>query len=353
MKSNNTRRTCYGIMLIPALAVGFTANAEKLEFKVSGQVSRALTYADNGTDSDTLFVDNTNSGSRLRVTGKVDISPSLSAGINIETQFEDNKSYSLDIGDSDNNNVFTSRKRDLWFKGGWGKVSLGKGDGAANNTSEVDNSGTWIANNAGDFLHSGLSFADSSGNKLVKMKQAFSDFDGLSRNNRIRYDTPKFGPVGVAVSKKQDGSEFALTYNQPMGGGSKLSGALGYVKDNAANFKQLGLSASYLTAGGFSVTGHYGKKKPDGSSTDPKGLYLKLGQKFGSAKNHLVSVGYHKVDDLALAGDEAKRYNISYVYQIPKKGIEIFADVQRAKLSRSGGDLEDLDTVSIGSRIKF
>jgi len=362
MEFSKSRIVSFGLFISTFSALSVSVNAatgttpaasQKVQFKVSGQVSRALTFADNGSQSDTLFVDNTNSGSRLRVTGKVAISDSLSAGINIETQFEDNKSYSLDIGDSDNNNVFTSRKRDLWFKGGWGKLSLGKGDGAANNTSEVDNSGTWIANNSGDFLHSGLSFVDNIGTKVVKMKQAFSNFDGLSRNNRIRYDSPKFGPLGAAVSKKQKGTEFSLTYNQPMGGGSKLSGALGYVKDDSANFKQLGLSTSYITSGGLSLTGHYGKRNLDGGSVDPSGYYIKLGQKLGASKNHLLSVGYHKVKDLALAGDKAKRYNLSYVYLIPNKGIEIFADVQKAKLQRSSGDLKDLDTISIGSRIKF
>ncbi len=361
MKLDKTRVISMGLLISTASVMSVSANAatgvtppasQKVQFKVSGQVSRALTFADNGTQSDTLFVDNTNSGSRVRIVGKVGLSNNLSAGINIETQFEDNKSYSLDIGDSDNNNVFTSRKRDLWFKGGWGKLSLGKGDGAANNTSEADNSGTWIANNSGDFLHSGLSFVDSNGGK-VKMKQAFSNFDGLSRNNRIRYDTPRFGPVGMAFSKKQKGTEFALTYNQPMGGGSKLTGAVGYVKDDASNFKQLGLSTSYLTAGGLSLTGHYGKRNLAGTSIDPSGYYVKVGQKLGAAKNHLLSVGYHRVKDLALAGDRAKRYNLSYVYLIPNRGIEIFADVQKAKLNRTSGNLKDLDTISIGSRIKF
>ncbi len=348
-----TKYRYYGVLLVPVLiassvnaATGTTpASNQKVQFKVSGQVSRALTYANNGVASDTLFVDNTNSGTRIRVVGKVGISPSLSAGINIETQFEDDRSYDMDIGGAGSGSLFTSRKRDLWFKGGVGKISLGKGDGAANNTSEVDNSGTWIANNVGDFLHSGLSFSNG-----TQMKQAFSDFDGLSRNNRLRYDTPKFGPLSLAVSKKRKASELALFYNQPYGGGAKLSGALGYVKDSAANFKQLGLSASYLAAGGFSVTGHYGKKNR-AIGIDPKGSYLKLGQKFGVAKNHQLSVGYHKVNDLATAGDRAKRVNLSYVYLIPNKGIELFADVQRAKLNSSGGN--DLDTISIGSRIKF
>lgn len=80
---------------------------------------------------------------------------------------------------------------------------------------------------------------------------------------------------------------------------------------------------------------------------------MKVGQKFGGSQNQNVSFGYQKVDDLAAAGDEAKRYNLSYVYHIPHRGIELFGSVQRAELSRRGGNLEDQDIISIGSRIKF
>jgi len=325
----------------------------KVNFTVSGQVNRALTFADNGTDSDTLFVDNTNSGSRVRIVGETSLGSNASAGINIETQFEDNKGSALDIDGADNNNVFTSRKRDLWLKGGWGKLFLGKGDGAANNTSEADNSGTWVANNAGDFLHGGLSFADKTGAKVIKMGKVFSDFDGFSRNNRIRYDTPTYGPLGVAVSKTGRGSEIGLTYNQPLGAGAKLTSRLGYVKESKSDFKQLGLSVSYLMANGFNMTGHYGKRDPDSTSVDPKGAYLKVGKKMGGAKNHMVSLGYHVVNDLAKLGDKAKRVNASYVYLMPKRRIELYGDIQQAKLERSAGDLEALNTISLGSRIKF
>ncbi len=341
-------------MLFPIYAAtGSTPlTSNKVNFTVSGQVSRALTFADNGTDSDTLFVDNTNSGSRVRIVGKTDFGAS-SAGVNIETQFEDNLSYATDIDDKDNNNVFTSRKRELWIKGGWGKVTLGKGDGAANNTSEVDNSGTWIANNVGDFLHSGLSFADNTGKKIVKLANSMTNFDGFSRNNRLRYDTPKIGPVSLAVSQTQRGSELGLFYNQPLGVGSKLSGALGYVKESDSDLKQLGLSISYLMANGLSVTGHYGMRNPDNTSVDPKGMYVKVAKKMGGAKNHIISTAYHTVNDAVLAGDKAKRVNVSYVYLIPNRRIEVFGDVQKASLERTTGNLEDLSSVSLGSRIKF
>lgn len=350
--SNNFQRIKLGLLVAPLALTTFSANADNVEFKFSGQVSQAITQADNGTDTDTIFVDNNNSGTRLRLKGKVDVTPSLSAGVYWETQYQDNSSGAIDIGDSDNTSTFTSRIRDLWFKGSFGKVSLGQGNGAANGTSEVDNSGTWIADNSGDFLHGGLSFADSAGVKTIKLGKAFSNFDGLSRNNRLRYDTPSFGPLGLAASVGQDKYEIGTRYSMKMANGGKLGAALGYV-DSKDKFTQVGLSASVLLGSGLNLTGHYGKKNPDAGGVDPKGYYLKVGQKFGATKNQMVSLGYQKVDDLAAAGDEAKRVSLSYVYNIPNKGIELFATAQKAELSRTAGDLEDLNTFSVGSRIKF
>ena len=299
-----------------------------------------------------MFVDNNNSGTRLRLKGKVDITESLSAGVYWETQYQDNSSSSIDIGDPDNSSAFTSRIRDLWFKGNWGKVSLGQGNGAANGTSEVDFSGTTIADYSGNNLDDGISFADNTGAKIVKNGKVFSNFDGLSRNDRVRYDSPSIGPLDLAFSVGQDKSEVAARYSLKMAGGAKLGAAVGWV-DSKDNFTQVGLSASYLMANGFNVSGHWGEKNLDGGGVDPSGYYIKVGQKFGRSKNQNISLAYHRVEDLAAAGDRATRYNLSYVYHIPQRGIELFATAQRAELDRTAGDLEDQTMISLGSRIKF
>jgi hypothetical protein len=351
MKIKKDFRVVAGGLLVSSLVVPvFSANAaENVEFKFSGQVSRAITFADNGTDTDTIFVDNNNSGTRLRLKGKVDLTPSLTAGVYWETQYQDNSSSAIDIGDADNASTFTSRIRDLWFKGNFGKVSLGQGNGAANGTSEVDFSGTTIADYSGNNLDDGISFADSAGNKIIKNGSVFSNFDGLSRNDRVRYDSPAFGPLGIAISGGTDKGEVGLRYSQKMGGGAKLGAALGYVRNDAADFNQLGLSASYLTSGGFNITGHYGERDND-AGTDSDGSYVKVGQKMG---RHNLSLSYHKVNDLAAAGDEAERTNLAWRYDL-RKGVEVFAAYQNASLDRAGGvSLEDQDIFSVGSRIKF
>ena len=111
---HNFRLVTSGLLISSFAAISFSVNAaDGVKFKFSGQVSRAITHADNGVDSDTIFVDNNNSGTRLRLKGKVNISEGLEAGVYWETQYQDNSSGSIDIGDQYNSSSFTSRIRDL------------------------------------------------------------------------------------------------------------------------------------------------------------------------------------------------------------------------------------------------
>ena len=43
--------------------------AQAVDFKISGQINRAVLWGDNGNDDDVKFVDNDNSSTRFRFTG--------------------------------------------------------------------------------------------------------------------------------------------------------------------------------------------------------------------------------------------------------------------------------------------
>ena len=333
-------------LMTAACVIPLEAYAAKAEFSFSGQISRAISQVDNGIDTDTLHVDNNNSGTRLRLKGQTDLGNGTTAGVYWETQYQDNSSSSQDINDPDNASAFTSRIREVWFSGDWGKVYLGQGNGAANGTSEVDFSGTSIADYSGNNLDDGISFV---GTATVKNGSAFSNFDGLSRNDRLRYDLPKFGSVGLAFSTGQERFESALRYSQKLGDGGKFGLAVGQVTDDIAMFDQLGISASLMLSSGLNFTVHVGDKDND-TGRDPSGTYLKVGQKFG-ANN--ISLSFHSVDDNAALGDEAERVNLSYVHNLAKHGVELFASFQTSSLDRPGETFEDVTQIAVGSRIKF
>ena len=77
---------------------------------------------------------------------------------------------------------------------------------ASNNTAEVDFSGTSVISYS--------SVADSAGAQLlrqsdgtlsdIEIKDAFTNYDGLSRKVRIRYDSPSWSGFGLRTSYGKD-----------------------------------------------------------------------------------------------------------------------------------------------------
>ena len=178
-----------------ALAAPMAAHAVK--YKLSGQINRAAVYADDGTNSDIQFVDNTSSGTRWRLTGSEDLGGGSKVGFNWEWQNSQNPS-GAPIGSADFGEGETMRKAEVWFSGGWGKVSLGQGDGAGNGTTEVDLSDTWNVTYYGRTSFGGsIAWRTSAGGTIgggLTHGSTFNEFDAFSRYDRIRYDTPSLGP---------------------------------------------------------------------------------------------------------------------------------------------------------------
>ena len=335
------------VMVVPPVAQG-------VEFKISGQINRAVLWADNGVDDEVVHVDNDNSSTRFRFVGSQDLGNGFKAGIVWESQFESNTSSGLDIPhDSDGDSTFTERKLEAWFSGGFGKLSIGQGDGAANNSSEVDLSGTSVVtySGIGDMM-GGVRFVTSAGVKVARINDVFSNFDGLSRNDRLRYDTPTWGPISLSISATNgDAYELAAWLAQDFGGGNKLAAAIGYVDTQdrgAAEFEQWGASASYLHSSGISLTVAAGNRDTDGG-TDADNWYVKGGYKIGK---HAISLDYGETDDLAADGDEFSTWGLGYVLNA-YQGIEIYAGYRNHELDRPGVSLEDIDGLMVGTRIKF
>ena len=122
------------VALIAALV--FIAPAQAFELKISGQVNQLIMWADNGNSRDFFVADNDNSSSRFRFTGAQAVDWG-DIGFRIELEAQRNASNTLDIPNTgDGSFDFNDRWIEAYFDSKFGKVSLGKGDGAANNTAE-------------------------------------------------------------------------------------------------------------------------------------------------------------------------------------------------------------------------
>ncbi|MDX2448751.1 MAG: porin, partial [Desulfobacterales bacterium] len=175
---------------------------QAVEVKLSGQIDRSVMWADNGKDSSLLNVDNDNSSTRFRFTGSEQVNDSVKVGVVWENEYQSNPSNKVDVGqDNDGESEFNDRKLEAYFVMPFGKVSIGQGDGAGNGTSEEDLSGTSVIMYSGVNDTAGsINFRDNDDTPIATIGSTRSNFDGLSRNDRLRYDTPKFGGATLSVS---------------------------------------------------------------------------------------------------------------------------------------------------------
>ena len=302
------------------------AQAQGLEVKVSGQINRAFMSLRDGVQSDTFHVDNSISGTRIRVAGSAPISPTLRAGAVAEFGYLSNASDAVTFAAQTATTGFVERHIDLYFEGSWGKVSLGQSDGAANGGVEVDLSGTTVAQFA-DAIAIGGAFAfrnSSTGALGPTIAATTSQQDFESRYDRIRYDTPNFNGFSGAISSgtkaNTNVSELALRYSGDLGEMGKLAGAVGYSKEGAApggiDDKVTGGSISWLMRNGISAT--FATSNRDVAvNREGKFNYFKLGYQWGQ---HAVSGDYGRAKDEAAAGDNAKVMGLAYVYRLGLSG---------------------------------
>ena len=231
-----------------------------VKLTVSGQVNRGVLYADNGDSSDIFHVDNDNSSTRVRFVGTGGLTEDITVGARIEVQFESNSTATIRI-DQDSSagpNNFTERKLELYVDSNrFGRLWVGQGDTASNGTSEVDLSGTNVVAYSGIAdMAGGIAFSDN--NVLgPRIGQTFSNMDGLSRDDRIRYDTPSFSGFKGSVSAVEGGAADAAIRFAGEFSNTKVVAAGAWANANskdANNYIQYNGSVSVLTPIGISVT---------------------------------------------------------------------------------------------------
>lgn len=348
--------------------------AQALDFKVSGQVNRAVLWGDNGNDDDVKFVDNENSSTRFRFTGSNEFNENWKVGFVWENQMESNSSIdtSQDIGaNGDSASVnFTERKMDIYVEHKmFGKLSLGQGDTASNSTSEVDLSGTDVVmySSVSD-LAGAFSFRDNNDNIILDggaipastfIGSVYSNFDGLSRRDRIRYDTPTFYGFFASTSYMNGQTyDFALRSAHEWDGFGKLAAAASFIPgDNQRDpYKQYSGSISFLHNSGLNLTFSHGLRNFDtGARDDAKNYYGKLGYKFGK---WALSADYTYSENVDQDDDEATSIGAGGVWNIWESvqfyGAYRWHDLDRGNLNVANtGDPENISGVMIGARVKF
>lgn len=341
----------------PAGAEGLVeSGTDSIRLTLSGQVNRGVLYGDNGTDSEVFHVDNDNSSTRVRFVGEGDVNSDITVGTQIEVQFESNSTASVSFNQDDpaGPNNFTERKLELYFDSDqYGRVWLGQGDTASNGTSEVDLSGTAIIGYSGiGDMAGGLEFENG-----TQIKDAFSNFDGLSRDDRIRYDTPNFGGFSVSASAvRTDDWDAALRFSGDIGG-VRAAGAVAYADNASGGFEQINGSGSVLLSSGLNFTAAIGTRDVEGrTGDDPFFYYAKVGQQlevFDIGRTSLA-IDFTQADDVSVVGDEFTSYGAFIVQALDPVATDLYLGIRNHELSTTGSnDPDDVIAILAGARIKF
>jgi len=352
------------VALAGAAAAQAAHAAADVKVKVYGQVNRALLWADDGDESTTYFVDNSNSSTRFGIDAKASIEGGMTVGGKFEAEFQSSASTDVNQNEQKTDATMKERHMDVWLEGAFGKLSIGQGNTASNETSEVDLSGTAvIAYSDVKQFAGGLSFFNDDTESLEgspKIKDVFSNLDGLSRDDRVRYDTPTFAGFTASASVvAQEAWDAALRYAGEFGG-TKIAAAVAYADfgDQKPTVDgEVNGSASVLLPFGLSLTGAAGQQSLDDPSRedDPTFWYGKVAYaaKLLFAGSTTFGADYSVTNDMKKDGDEATTWAAFVVQRLDNYNTELYAGYRSHALDRAGVDYADVTGLMGGARIKF
>ncbi len=336
----------------------------KNALKMSGQVNRAVLWADDGNESEVFHVDNDNSSTRIRWVGKASVTDKFSVGLVWETQFESNSTANISFADNDSDagpGGFGERKMDVWLAHkDLGRLTLGQGDSASNGTAEVNMLGQGamypgIADTAG-----GLSFRSLT-TTGPQINEAWSQHDGNSRLDRVRYDTPKIAGFMASASHSQGGDWDVVLRHSGKFGQFKTSAAIAYTdlgQTSDDNEDQVDGSFAILHDSGLNVTFSAGTRDNKGATrNDDEHFYVALGYiaKLVDVGTTRFSIDYGSADDVDQDGDDFTTFGVAVTQSLKDAATLLYITYRNHDLDRPGvgNDFDDIDVVIAGARVKF
>ncbi|MEP3234036.1 MAG: porin [Hyphomicrobiales bacterium] len=367
------------------------SGTDKVRVTVNGQINTAARFASDGENSGVQFVDNDASSSRFRILGEAKLNDRFSAKTNIELDVETNVSSAIDLTDQDfgeaagnnsNSPNFDFRKVEVVFIDKvFGSLSLGQGATASDGSFEQDLSGTSVVRDS-TVDDGGLDFVDQLGGATgFSVGSIFGGFDGLSRDNRLRYDSPKFGGFQLSASIESEATfDVALSYAAKDLNGFAVKAKAAYFEsnnnENAANSRDAETFASgslsvLHKATGLSLTGAVGGllSADDGDSdvvdAEEFAWFVRGGWQgnLTDLGKTAIAASYYSADNSTAAAAPAgvtdidgDWIDVNLVQKIDALSAELYVSYIRYDADISGAaavDTQAINVVIAGSRIKF
>ncbi len=222
------------------------------------------------------------------------------------------------------------RVDEFYVKGAFGKISLGQGSEAGDGKSESDFSGTYVGNGA----------AYNSWNINSQLRQV----DG-GRDERIRYDSPKLGPVTISADYDSV-QDFSVAAGA---GGAFWKAGVYFESRDDDDSDEVGGSLAFKF-GGFTIALQGGTLDDTADGADDGHDFTKTIVGYNGGP---ISVAVDFATDESNSGLERETLGVTFVYR-PTKGVELYAGLRSAESDAAEFNGEDDgDAFLAGGRVKF
>ena len=245
----------------------------------------------------------------------------------------------------------------------FGKLWLGQGSMASDGSAEVDNSGTSVISYSSISDTAGGYFFRFPGDGLsdITVGSSFSNFDGLGRKLRVRYDTPTFHGFGLRTSYGEDalaGSNNPLYDVAATYGGEfdqfDLDAAIAFARNEGSDTDILSGSISGLhKPSGISLTLAAAREFTDG--TEGRYGYVKLGyeREFFQIGSTAFSVDYYFGHDIAATDSDSTSFGLAAVQNIDQYNLQLWALWRGYDYDDNNADYDEGQAVFGGAIVKF
>lgn len=383
----------------PGTKYGVRSGNSRVRVTLNGQINQAARFVSDGEDKGVQFVDNDASSTRFRILGAAKLNDRFSAKTNIEIDLESNVSSQIDLNNEDDGedvgsgaavNVDLRKLEFVVVDKVLGAVSLGQGDTSSNGVIERDLSGTSVVRDATnddgnlDFRLAGGAFSG------IDIGDVFPSFDGNGRDNRVRYDSPRYYGFSLGTSFETRGRyDVTLDYKTKDLHGFAISSRLAYFVNNAGDSTigapfgpggngpskdtNIAGSISFLhKATGLSITGAAGENLTQDIDVaanvgDEESFWFIRGgyqNKFFDFGKTAFSASYYNssnVEGSAVAANvldlDGEWYDFNVVQKVDKLSAELYASFIRYEVDlTTGGAATPTQAINVayaGARFKF
>lgn len=341
---------------------------DRVRLTFSGQINRSLNTVNDGRSTRTYHVDNENASTRFRFLGETAEYAGFRAVSLFEFEFMSNRSLVVNQRNQSGNEQISRRLFDIGVNNNrYGTFTLGHGWMASDGTSELDISG--ITTSAWPSIHFGygaMLFTDDNGLTDRTVLAAMDSLDGLSRRDRIRYDSPVIQGFQLSTSAAaEDAYDVALRWAGTAPGARFLVGG-SYWRDNSdtpfgSKFDGWSASGTVRLEGndawydGFSVVGAVAQRNFDDRDNKPFYWYGKLAYttNFWEFGRTGFAVNYASYDQFAARDEKGDMIGVGFSQNVDPLGLELYANFNYLTLDSSTINYKDMWVLQTGMMVRF